>query len=109
MTEPFNERLRKLRELRGLSVREVARAIGVAESTYREWEYGRSIKGEPYLKLAQALGVSLEEIFGAKNSERAAEQIIENIFQDLRTLRLILQKERGEPEKPKKKIPASSK
>ena len=61
---PFYKRLRDFREGRRLSMRELARLINVPETTYREWEYGRAIRGEPYVKLARALGVSLEDLLG---------------------------------------------
>lgn len=61
---PFYKRLRNFRENRRLSMRELARLINVPETTYREWEYGRAIRGEPYVKLARALGVSLEDLLG---------------------------------------------
>jgi transcriptional regulator with XRE-family HTH domain len=44
-------------------MRETAKLIGVPETTYREWEYGRAIRGEPYLKIARAFGISVEELF----------------------------------------------
>ncbi len=56
------DRLRAFRRRKGLTLREVALAIGVPASTYREWEYGRLIQGEPYSKLAETLGVSLPEL-----------------------------------------------
>jgi len=61
---PFYKRLREFREDRRLSMRDLARLINVPETTYREWEYGRAIRGEPYVKLARALGVSLEDLLG---------------------------------------------
>lgn len=62
----FGKRLEKLRIREGLSVSEVARHISVSTSTYREWEYGRQIKGEPYEKLASILNVSLNELLTGK-------------------------------------------
>jgi transcriptional regulator with XRE-family HTH domain len=64
--ENFSQRLKRLRKLKKLSVRKVAQAVGVSESTYREWEYGRSIQGEPYEKLSSVLGVSLTELMTGK-------------------------------------------
>lgn len=61
---PFYKRLREFREDRRLSMRDLARLIDVPETTYREWEYGRAIRGEPYVKIARALGVSLEDLLG---------------------------------------------
>jgi transcriptional regulator with XRE-family HTH domain len=60
----FHERIRSLRESSRLTVKEIAQQIGVPESTYREWEYGRAITGEPYLKLARVLGVDIRELLG---------------------------------------------
>lgn len=65
----FHIRLRKLRERAGLSVSEVAKKLDVPISTYREWEYGRKIKGErPYVPLAQLLGVSLAELLTGQHT-----------------------------------------
>ena len=58
----IGQRLQALREKAGLSAREVARRAGIAESTYRDWEYGRAIKGDPYSILAQIFGVTLSEL-----------------------------------------------
>lgn len=62
MTEPFHARLRRLRTDRGLSMRALAEKVHVPETTYREWEKGRAIQGQPYSALAQALNVSLQEL-----------------------------------------------
>jgi len=59
----FNQKLVELRLAANLSQREVARRIGVPESTYREWEYGNAIQGEPYPKISKAFGVTLDELF----------------------------------------------
>lgn len=60
--EPMGKRLRRLREGKNLSISEVSRMTKIPISTYREWEYGREIKGEPYLKLAEVFGVTLHEL-----------------------------------------------
>ena len=52
-------RMQRLRVQQDLSVKEVALKAGVPLSTYRDWENGREIKGEPYVKIAEALNVSL--------------------------------------------------
>ena len=58
-------------------------------STYREWEYGRSIRGEFYVLLAQALGVSLHELLtgqGHKFTELVADlEEIENALSKFRS------------------------
>ena len=60
----FSKRLKDLREKQGISSKKMAEELGVSLSTYRDWEYGRKIMGEPYLKIASILGVSLNELFG---------------------------------------------
>lgn len=68
--ETMAKRLLAFRQRKNLKIKDVAVAIGVAESTYREWELGREIRGEPYLRLAAALGVSLSELMGGEEGSR---------------------------------------
>ena len=76
---PIGQRLRLLRKERGLSMKEVAQKVGVSVSTYRDWEYGRAIQGEPYVKLSEVFQVPVTEILTGKRSsaERVAELIAE--------------------------------
>jgi len=60
--EKIGSRMKRLRESQGLRLKEVAAKAKVAPSTYREWEYGREIKGEPYVKIAEALNIGLYEL-----------------------------------------------
>lgn len=55
----IGKRLKYLRERQGLSVSTVAEALGIAVSTYRDWENGRAIQGEPYVKMARVFDTSL--------------------------------------------------
>ena len=66
--ESLSERLVKLRKEKNLTVRELANIIGVPESTYREWEYGRPVSGPPYVKIAEALSVSLSFLMTGNQS-----------------------------------------
>ena len=68
--ESFAARLKRLRKRSNLSVAQTARALGVAESTYREWEYGRQIKGEPYHELSKIFNVSLSELLAGAHNEQ---------------------------------------
>lgn len=89
--ETMAERLIRLRKAKGLKVSEVAKLIGVAPSTYREWEYGRAISGEPYMKLKEILGVSLEELISGQQSDlKGAIKEIESIEAHLQALKQIL-------------------
>lgn len=72
-----SERLRLYRKKCGFSVAEVAKKLNVSASTYRDWEYGRQIKGEPYMKLAEIYGVSLMELLAGRNTDK------DQIFKDL--------------------------
>ena len=68
----FGTRLRRLRLHRRLSLKEMASAIGIPVTTYREWEYGRAIKGEPYPRIAEVLGVGLTELLTGRTPSRIA-------------------------------------
>lgn len=77
---PFHERLKVLRLNLGLSLKEVARRSNVPVSTYREWESGRKIIGEPYVKIAQALEVDLYTLLtGQTYSSLDSLQILKKI------------------------------
>jgi transcriptional regulator with XRE-family HTH domain len=70
--ESFAKRIVQLRLKRGLTQREVAKAVNVPLSTYKEWEYGRRIQGEHiYVVLAETLEVSLRGLLtGRLDSEK---------------------------------------
>ncbi len=88
----FGKRLGAYRAKTGLSVREVAERVGVPVSTYREWEYGRAIKGEPYANLASAYGISLSELMtGAQSTPRPLLAHIDSLEITLRLLKRDLQ------------------
>ena len=67
------ERIKNLRNERNIKASHLAAAVGVSLSTLRDWENGRAILGEPYLKLAEALGVSISELFGMKAAPISSE------------------------------------
>lgn len=86
--ERINHRMKRLREEKGLSLKRAAEMTQVAVSTYREWENGREIQGEPYVRIAQVLNVGLYELMTgekAKLSKILSELIeIEQSCQKLR-------------------------
>jgi len=53
------KRLKELRTIKGLTIKEVAKELNLSPSTYRDWELGTQITGEPYKKLAEIYNVSL--------------------------------------------------
>lgn len=88
MAESFHERLRRLREGRGITMRELAKQVAVPETTYREWERGRAIRGQPYVALALALGVSVRELLtGEATHKPDLLQALEHLEGAVRSLR----------------------
>lgn len=75
----FGDRLKNMRIQSRLSLREAAHLIGVPESTYREWEYGRQIRGHtPYLKITKAFKISLDYLFGVSSEAKSlGEEFVE--------------------------------
>ena len=80
----ISTRLRNLRIEKGLTLREVAAVATVPTSTYRDWEYGKAITGEPYAKLAEFYGVSLSFLITGKEEQPL--EIIELIQEAKRCL-----------------------
>ena len=78
--ESFGERLKKLRLKAGLNQKQVAERAGISASTYRDWEYGKKIKGEPYVDLASALNVSVSELLTDKK------MVVSKVHQELREI-----------------------
>jgi len=66
MNQPFHQRLRKLRESQGLSQSELAQLIGVAKTTYSDWENGKGLKILPYQKMSQVLAISVTELISGE-------------------------------------------
>lgn len=86
--ETLAKRLKFYREKKGLSIREVARSLNVSPSTYRAWEYGAQIKGEPYFALAEMYDVSLTQLMLGKMLEVEAQ--IEVIEKAIRSIKMNL-------------------
>lgn len=87
-TEPIHLRLARLRREKKLTAKAMARLIGVPESTYREWEYGRGMKLPPFDKISQVLAISVTELILGQRPELAAvTQALESVEQKLREIR----------------------
>jgi len=69
--------LKARREELGVKVKDIATHVGVAESTYRDWENGRNIQGEPYVKLAEILDLPLGHLLGLKNRDLVQNLLLE--------------------------------
>ncbi len=90
--QTLGERLKQLRKKSDLTTADVAKICQVAESTYREWEYGREIRGaKAYTMLASAFKVSLAElIMGEKGTFSSIEDDLKGIEEILKMIRLKL-------------------
>lgn len=88
-SDTFSKKLKKLRESRNLSISEVATLIGVPLSTYREWEYGRAIRGEPYVKIAKVYNITLDELFSVnKPTQDSYGKDLDKILEELSKITL---------------------
>ena len=85
--ETLAQRLNRLRTERNMSLREVAGVVGVSPSTYRAWEHGTEINGEPYMRMAKLYNVSLVELMtGEKNEINRHIEQIENTIRAIRAM-----------------------
>ncbi|QDK44778.1 hypothetical protein DOM22_06170 [Bdellovibrio sp. ZAP7] len=69
--ETLAKRLKRLRTEQDKSAQQIADLTGIPVTTYREWENGRQILGEPYEKLSKALDVSLFELMTGRKPKHA--------------------------------------
>jgi transcriptional regulator with XRE-family HTH domain len=88
LMELMGQRLKQYRTSKGFTAVKVARKLGIAISTYRRWEEGAMISGEPYVKLANIFGVSLHELFGLETSRKAILDDISEIERLLERIKL---------------------
>ena len=73
----LSTRLKSYRVQKRLTMKQVASAINVPVTTYREWEYGRIIRGEPYVALAKVFEITVYELLtGVKSDKRTVTQEI---------------------------------
>ncbi len=85
--DQFYKRLKFYREKKGIKVKEMAALLNISISTYRDWEYGRSITGEPYMAMARVLEVSLEELLnGHKSTPDTLQKRLKDIQSQLKEL-----------------------
>ena len=74
----FAERLRAIREDKGLSGKELATAAGVKYHTFLSYEnQGREPKQETLIKIAAALNVSIDELLGVSSRQESPGDDIE--------------------------------
>lgn len=68
MKETFNERIKSLREDKGLSIQALARELKVSSASVFRWENGQGdIKSSQLILLAKFFGVSADYLLGLEN------------------------------------------
>lgn len=77
----FSERFCKRRKELNLTQQEIAEKLNVGHRTISHWENGAYPDGELLPKIADALGVSLDYLFGRNDSLSSIEQEVLNHFQ----------------------------
>ncbi len=65
--ETFAERLKVLREEKGLSMEGLAKALKVSSSSVHRWEHQSDIKASQLIILARFFGVSTDYLLGLEN------------------------------------------
>ncbi|MCB9093288.1 MAG: helix-turn-helix transcriptional regulator [Halobacteriovoraceae bacterium] len=73
----FHQRLLKLRKKQGLTIKQVAEELNISPSTYRDWEQGAKISGEPYSQLAKLFKVSINYLLNEEKT--SSDEIIHKI------------------------------
>ena len=88
MQESLGKRLKRLRTLKDLSIKEVALRVGVPQTTYREWENDRKIVGEPYVELAKVFETSVYELItGEARTDQALIASLSNIELEVKKMK----------------------
>jgi transcriptional regulator with XRE-family HTH domain len=91
MTDKFAERLKTLRAHKGLSASEMARLIGVPQTTYSDWENGKGLRIPPLLKISQVLAISVTElVIGQQTPADELIKEIELVEEKLRSIKVKL-------------------
>lgn len=88
----ISKTLKKRRLQLGKRPSEIAKKIGVSESTYRDWENGRRIQGEPYIKIAEALEMNILDLLEVQraNHHINLKSELEKIENSVRNIRKIV-------------------
>lgn len=71
MTELVSERIRRLRQARGLTQRDLGERIGATHMSVHYWERGSDMMARYVLPMARALGVTTDYLLAGR--ERVAE------------------------------------
>lgn len=67
MENTFNTNLRRIRKEKGITQEQLAEAVGVSAQAVSKWEMNSFPDAALLPKIAERLGVSIDELFGRKN------------------------------------------
>lgn len=80
MENTFNTNLRKIRKEKGITQEQLADAVGVSAQAVSKWEMNSFPDAALLPKIAERLGVSIDELFGLKNESISIyDKVIEHI------------------------------
>lgn len=89
--EEVHQRLKRLRQEKELTATEMAKLIGVPQSTYLDWESGRGMKLPPFQKIGQVLAISVTELMiGEKPPLQEVSEALRKIEEIAREVRSLL-------------------
>ena len=89
MTENFGERLRKVREAKGLSQAQLAEKSGLQPSAVSHFELGRRSPSFDNLKhLADALSVTIDYLMGRQVQPTTAGPVADKLFRNFQAMSL---------------------
>ena len=84
----MGNRIRELRKMRGITMKQLGEALGVAESTISHYETGRrQLDNETLLRLGEFFGVSVGYILGAEEEKTPLVNGDEELTELLETLK----------------------
>lgn len=76
--ENLGNLIKKLREAKGLKIKDIAEATGTSSYIVKNWERGRAEPtGESLLKLLNLLGIELSDLLEAVNEDVDPEDLME--------------------------------
>lgn len=85
----LSQRIRKLRQEKKMTMKEIAQHLGVPTSTYRDWEYGSKIPADAVVQIAQLFNSSPNELLGMeKLQNKNLWEAIHLIEEGLKLLRI---------------------
>jgi len=79
----FETRLKSLRKEKNLNQSEVAEELGIARTTYANYEQGKRFPGkENLIAIAEYFGVSIDYLLGETDEKQSADKVINEISKD---------------------------